>query len=219
MEGLDLKLSCSGLIALLLFVLLWSISSVLAENASRVTASTEANVSSRAIAAVQDLSLATPVNVQGIWQFSFASTEVTVALNQSEDAIFGQAKFEGADPWNGVVAGSVYGKIVHIAMAAMHGKVLVSTYITGTAENNSITGSYVRSDGSGAKARGDLSATRISSDISGYTPVSVALPAEAAPPQPMSETPAATSKTTAFKDVKELAKGIDPNIMPRFAPL
>lgn len=217
MEGLKLKLRCSGLVALILLVLLWSASPLLAEDAAQAVASPETNESISAIAAEEDLSPAAPLNVQGIWRFSIAGTEITVALNQSEDAIHGQAKFEGADPWNGVVAGSVSGRMVYIAMAAMQGNVLVSTYITGTAEDNTLTGSYVQYDGSMAK--GDLSATRIGSDTSGYTPASVALPETAAQPQATPEQPEAVSNKTAFKDVTELAKGIDPNIMPRFAPL
>jgi len=219
MRGLDLKLRCSGLIALILLVLLWSISSALAEDAMQLAASPEANDSAGTIAAAQDLSQAVTANVQGIWRFSLAGTEVTVALNQSEGTISGQAKFEGSDPWNGVVAGSVSGRMIYIAMAAMQGKVMVSTFMTGTAKDTAITGSYVRSDGSGTVAKGDLSASRISSDTSGYAPASVALPATASLPQETPEQPAATSKTSAFKDVTELAKGIDPNIMPRFAEL
>jgi hypothetical protein len=216
---LDLKLRFSGLIALILLALLWSISPALAEDASRVSASLGADDSASTIAAADDLAPAVPMNVQGIWRFSVTGEEVTVALNQSGDSIFGQAKFEGANPWNGVVSGLVSDRMVYIAMAAMQGKVMVSTYVTGTAGDNSITGSYVRYDGSGSATMGDLSASKISSDTSGYTPASLALPATAAPCQTTPEPPAAASKRSAFKDVTELAKGIDPNIMPRFAQL
>lgn len=214
-----MEMRCS-LMVLILLMLPGSVSTVLAEDAMPVAASLEANESVNATAAPEDVTSEASASIQGIWQFSLAETEITVALNQSGDTVFGQAKFEGADPWNGAVAGSVSGRMVHVAMAALEGDVLVSTYMTGTVEGDSITGSYVRYDGSGSAARGDLSASRVSSDTSGYTPAVVAASAAAAKalPQPTAQQPANAEKST-FKDVRELAKGIDPNIMPKFAPL
>ncbi len=217
-----MKTRYSGLMVLILLMLPGSVSTVLAENAMPVAASLEANESANATAAAEDVTPEASASIQGIWQFSLAGTEITVALNQSEDTLFGQAKFEGADPWNGAVAGSVSGRMVHIAMSALEGEVLVSTYMTGTAEGDTFTGSYVRYDGSAAK--GYLSASRVSSDTSGYTPASVAASAAAAGTQPrptaqQPETPSSATSERTFKDVKDLAKGIDPNIMPRFAPL
>lgn len=208
----------SGPMVLILLMLQGSVSTVLAEDASPVATSLEANESVNAIAAAEDVTPEASASIQGIWQLSLEGTVITVALNQSGDTVFGQAKFEGADPWNGAVAGSVSGKIVHLAVAALEGEVLVSTYMACTAEGDSITGSYVRYDGSGA-TEGDLSASRVSSDTSGYTPAMVAASATAAEALPQPTAQPATAKKSPFKDVRELAKGIDPNIMPKFAPL
>ncbi len=69
-----------------------------------------------------------------------AGTDLTMALNQSGDSIFGRCKFRGVNPWNGLVAGSLSGKMVNIAVAAMQGKVLVSTLIIGMISGDSIQG-------------------------------------------------------------------------------
>jgi hypothetical protein len=156
-----------------------------------------------------------------------------MAVNQSGDSLFGQAKFEGTDPWNGVIAGSLSGKAVHIALAALQGKVLVSTLMNGTALDDSMVGSYVRSDSNGDAAKGEFTATKISPDVAEYSPAPIAVTPEVVPAeqaeeqvQPEAESdvgsdaqPAVQTKSRSFKDVRELARGIDPNIMPRHAPL
>lgn len=201
------------------------------ENASTAAGSSEGS------------SPAAPINMQGIWKASMAGTDITMALNQSGESVFGQAKFEGENPWNGIVSGSLSGNSIHISLAYMQGDVLASAYLGGTIEGDSFTGSYVRSDSSGKAARGDLAATMISPDTSGYTPATVA-PAASAAVAPVAETvseaadkeenaqqtvnitqsaaePAAAAATSQskFKDVTQLAKGINPNILPRMAPL
>lgn len=182
---------------------------------------------------------AAPINMQGIWKASMAGTDITIALNQSGESVFGQAKFEGENPWNGIVSGSLSGNLIHISLAYMQGDVLASAYLGGTIEGDSFTGSYVRSDSSGKAARGDLAATMISPDTSGYTPATVASAAapvaktvslaadkEESAQQTVNITqsaaePAATAATSQskFKDVTQLAKGINPDILPRMAPL
>jgi hypothetical protein len=183
---------------------------------------------------------AAPVSVQGIWKASMAGTDITMALNQSGESVFGRAKFEGEKPWNGIVSGSLSDKSIHLSLASMQGDVLASAYLEGTIESDSLTGSYVRSDSSGKAARGDLTATMISSDTSGYTPATVAAAAPVAAPvaETVSEAaakeesaqqtvnltqsaaePAAATSQSKFKDVTQLAKGINPDILPRMAPL
>lgn len=183
---------------------------------------------------------AAPISVQGIWKASLAGTDITLVLNQSGESVFGRAKFEGENPWNGIVSGSLSGNSIHLSLASMQGDVLASAYLGGIIESDSLTGSYVRSDSSGKAARGDLSATMISPDTSGYTPVAVAAAAPAAAPvaETVSEAaakeesaqqtinitqsaaePAAATSQSRFKDVTQLAKGINPDILPRMAAL
>ncbi len=170
----------------------------------------------------------TPEIVQGIWKVSLAGNDVIMALNQSGESLFGLAKFEGDDPWNGAVAGSLSGNEIYLSLAAIQGDVLASTFMSGTVVEGSIAGIYVRSESSGHAARGELSATMISPDTSDYTPAkvdAVETVQEAAPlaQQSANATKAteqhAASSTSKFKDVTQLAKGINPNILPRMAPL
>jgi len=160
-----------------------------------------------------------PADVKGLWNLSLAGVQITLALNQSDDSLFGRAKFEGDHPWNGVIAGSISGRQVYIALAAMQGKVLVSTEIAGTADGDIIQGSYVRSDSQGRAAKGDMKAERFNLETEGYTPATEEVapqPApEEVPPSPKVEPAVQTISTRgSFKDVRDLAKGINPNIMP-----
>ena len=68
-----------------------------------------------------------PEELLGIWKISLAGADITMALNQSGDRISGRCKFEGTNPWNGVVAGTVSGRPVWIAMAALKGQVFAAT--------------------------------------------------------------------------------------------
>lgn len=174
----------------------------------------------------------TPIIVQGIWKVSLADNDVIMALNQSGESLFGLAKFEGDNPWNGAVAGSLSGNEIYLSLAAIQGDVLASTFMSGTVVEGSITGAYVRSESSGYAAKGEFAATMISPDTSGYTPAvvnAVETVQEAAPSAQQSSEPGAdvaqtaeqpaASLTSKFKDVTQLAKGINPNILPRMAPL
>jgi hypothetical protein len=219
-----LRIKWIGQVALLLLMLIVAPQSVLAapgQNLSENVTTTPVNNTSMPAPAVE------LVSVQGIWKVSLADTEITMALNQSDDTISGRCKFEGAKPWNGVLSGSITGKMVNIAVAAMQGKVLVSRELIGLISGDTIRGSYTSYDSNGSTAIDTFTATKISPDISGYTPAKIAtlLPIAATEqPQTVQQTPttigqpyqAQKSKVT---DVTELAKGIDPNIMPRHAPL
>ena len=172
-------------------------------------------------------SLITP-RVQGIWKISLGEKDVVAAINQSGESIFGMAKFEGENPWNGAVAGSISGNTISVSLAAVEAENLDSTYISGTVEGDSMKGNFIRSDSSGKATRGEFTAMLISPDTYGYTPavIQTVSQSSAETPQkiveqnnatlPQPALPVAKSK---FKDVTELAKGIDPNILPRMAAL
>ena len=224
-------------VALLLLMLVAAPQSVLAapgQNSSENITSTPANNTSTPTPAVE------LVSVQGIWKVSLADTEISMALNQSGDTISGRCKFEGAEPWNGVLAGSISGKMANIALAAMQGKVLVSREMIGSISNDTIRGSYTSYDSNGSAAQDAFTATKISPNVSGYTPAEIAtLPPTASTStaeqaQTLQQTPTAVgqqsqtpttigqpyqAKKSKVTDVTQLAKGIDPNIMPRHAPL
>jgi hypothetical protein len=177
------------------------------------------------------------LNVQGIWNVSLAGTGITVAVNQSGDFIYGRCKFEGAEPWNGVIAGSLSGNSVEIAIAAMQGKVLVAIDAVGNITDDVLSGRYVSYDSDGNEARGDVTGTRISPDVADYTPVKIKaeaateqaptpIPAPAVVQQPqavqLAQPNAAQDNQAAksrVKDVTQLARGINANILPWSFPL
>jgi hypothetical protein len=229
--GSDLRIRWIGFVALLLLMLFMAPLNSLADprlNSSENISLTPVNNTSTPFVEF--------VGVQGIWRVSMAGTDLTMALNQSGDSIFGRCKFEGADPWNGLVAGSLSGKMVNIAVAAMQGKVLVSTLIIGMISGDSIQGSYASYDDNGILAKDTFTATKISPDVSSYTPARITASSLSAAEQPQTVQQTATpigqqpqtpttigqqyqTQKSRVTDVTQLAKGIDPNIMPRHAPL
>ena len=156
-----------------------------------------------------------------------------MAVNQSAQSLFGLAKFEGDNPWNGAVAGSLSANAVSFSLAALEGEALASIYISATLEGDSMKGFFIRSDSNGKASRGDFTAIMISPDTSSYTPAVVTtapLPAvqtEQVSTEQKNETTCQRREREArfaksesrFKDVTKLAKGINPDILPRMAPL
>jgi len=234
MEVLNLKIIYSGVTFVLLLALLVSLCFGQAQDASTANASQLANDTANASNTTgADNSTHTSesissASVQGIWKISLGEKDIVAAISQSGESIFGLAKFEGDNPWNGAVAGSLSGNAISVSLAAVEAETLDSTYISGTVEGDSMKGNFIRSDSSGKATRGEFTAMLISPDISGYTPavIHVVSTSSAETPQkiveqnnatlPQPALPVATSK---FKDVTQLAKGIDPNILPRMADL
>ena len=229
-----MKIRYFGVTFVLLLALLVSVCFGQVQNASTANASQlandTANASSTADAdnSTHKSDASSSASVQGIWKISLGEKDIVAAFNQSGESIFGLAKFEGDNPWNGAVAGSLSGNAISISLAAVEAETLDSTYISGTVEGDSMKGNFIRSDSSGRATRGDFTASLISPDTSGYTPavIHTVSTSSAETPQkiveqnnatlPQPALPVAKSK---FKDVTELARGIDPNILPRMAAL
>lgn len=223
-----------GLIGLLALILL-----ILVSASQIVVASPGENLSENSTSTMADntsIPVVESVSVQGIWRLSMSGIDITMALNQSGESVFGRCKFEGAEPWNGVVAGSLSGRMLTIAMAAMQGKVLVSIQMIGEVANGSMQGNYARYDSNGSLVKDTFTATNINPDVSGYTPVKIAesSPSVAEQPETAQQTPTAIGQQSQtptvvgqqyqpqkskVTDVTQLAKGIDPNILPRSAQL
>jgi hypothetical protein len=223
MEVWGLMIRNFGLMAILLLPLSVSISLVPAQDSSLI----ENNATT-----VDDTSTVS-AGAQGIWKASLGEKEIVMAVNQSAQSVFGLAKFEGDNPWNAALAGSLSANVVSFSLAALEGEALASTYISATLEGDSMLGFFIRSDSNGKASRGDFTATLISPDTSSYTPVVVntapllAVPSEQASTEPKieanaseeGEKPAIVGSESRFKDVTNLAKGINPDILPRMAPL
>jgi hypothetical protein len=170
-----------------------------------------------------------PQIAQGIWNVSIAGSYITMALKQSGNFIIGQAKSEGDNPWNGVVAGSLSGDVVHLSLAVMQFNVLASTSINGNILGDSMIGSYVLFESSGNAAEGNISAILISRNTSSYSPAVIESQDQAFQKTAMAEPQTtsveretaditesaiqnATTQKNRFKDVTKL--GIDPSILP-----
>ncbi|MDQ1262725.1 MAG: hypothetical protein QG575_1906 [Euryarchaeota archaeon] len=209
------------LMAILLLTLSASISLVTASDSSAM----ENNATTK-----EDISTV-PAGAQGIWKADLGEKEIVMAVNQSAQSVFGLAKFEGDNPWNAALAGSLSANAVSFSLAAMEGEVLASTYISATLEGDTMNGFFIRSDSNGKASRGDFTATMISPDTSSYTPAAVTtaplqtvqteqVNTEQKNEAPPKEEPTAVLESASrFKDVTKLAKGINPNILPRMAPL
>jgi hypothetical protein len=172
--------------------------------------------------------------MQGIWKASFGENEVVMAVNQSGQFLFGLAKYEGELPWNGALAGFMSENNVSISLAAMDDGTLSSTCILATLDGEGMKGFFIRSDDSGKAEQGEFSAILIDPDTSHFTPAVVAaapssadqsgtatvgLEKENASKVEVAEPSAIEVSESRFKDVTSLAKGINPNILPRMAPL
>jgi hypothetical protein len=223
MEVWGLMIRNFGLVAILLLTLSLSIYLVPAQNST----SMENN------ATTKEDTPTTSAGVQGIWKATLGEKEIVLALNQSDQSVFGLAKFEGENPWNGALAGSLSANAVSFSLAALQGEALAAIYISASLEGDSMLGFFIRSDSNGKASRGDFTATLISPDTSSYTPAVVTtapLPAVETEPASTeqnietnvseeSEKPGFAKSESRFKDVTKLAKGINPDILPRMAPL
>jgi len=109
----------------------------------------------------------------------------------------------------------------------------VCTDITGTISDDVLSGRYVSYDSDGNETKGEVTGTRISPGVADYTPVKIEAAAEPAPaskpaviqqPQAVQlAQPNAAQDNQArknrVKDVTELARGINANILPWSFPL
>jgi hypothetical protein len=210
-----------GLMVILIMTFSASVSLVSAQDlASRENNATAQNDTSVASA-----------GVQGIWKATLGEKEIIMAVNQSAQSVFGLAKFEGDKPWNAALAGSLSANAASFSLAAMDGETLAAIFISATLAGDKMTGYFIRSDSNGKASRGDFTAAMISPDTSSYTPAVVAvapLPAvqtqQASTEQkteapPLEEPDVNLESDSRFKDVTKLAKGINPDILPRMAPL
>jgi hypothetical protein len=235
MEVLGLENRSSGMVVILLLAVLVAVSFGMAQDSSIISGNQKTNETDDAAieskllnnaAGAAESNRSAVMNVQGIWKFSLEGTDILMALNQSVETIFGLAKNEADNPWNGVAAGSLFGNVASISLSAIEGDVVVSTYISGTVEGDLIKGSYVRSDGSGVASSGKFTAIMISPDNSAFEPVPVEPISKTGPSEQTQNTvtkeepekPVQEMKSR-FRDVTDLAKGINPNIMPRMAPI
>jgi hypothetical protein len=156
------------------------------------------------------------IDLHGIWRVSLADREIIIAVNQSGNALFGLCKSEGEKPSNGVIAGLVLERETNVAIAFIEEKLLAAIQIDGIVDGDTMNGNYIRSDENGNAAKGNFNAIRISTEVSDYSPAKVG-DKDLANSKLQAIQPSTEKRL--FRDVRNLAKGISPNIMPQHAPI
>lgn len=118
----------------------------------------------------------TALNLKYIWSISgIEKDQITMALDQKGNDLFGKAKYEpeNGEPWNGVVAGSVSENRVHLAIAAMKGKMLASMVLDGVLADGAISGEFFQASDGRISGSGEFNAVSINPDLSSYVPAKI----------------------------------------------
>ena len=159
--------------------------------------------------------------IQGIWSLSLKGTEqATMVLHQNDDELFGSCKSE-ATGWNAVVLGSVYRARLELVTTAIENNSLISTRFTGTFQNESISGTFVKSDDLGNVDSGLFKAVLINRDLSGYSPAKSTNPARSSINAPVSApAPSDVSTSSGQTQPRQLGnpKYVDVHSMSGYIP-
>ncbi len=120
-----------------------------------------------------------------IWSVSGLEIgQVLMALNQENEILYGQAKYEpdGQDAWNAVVIGSVKEDRIDLVLTYLDGSVETSTCLNGTYDplNQSIRGDLLKVKNGAISERGTFEAIWINPDTASYTPAVIVTKAELA---------------------------------------
>lgn len=133
-------------------------------------------------------------NLKYIWTITgIESDQVTMALDQDGQDLFGQAKYEpdSGEPWNGNVAGFINGSEVHLLITALKGDKQISTALDGTFENDAISGRFFKTGEGRILDRGTFNAVWINPDLTSYTPADIKETKAETEPQAANSTAAA----------------------------
>jgi hypothetical protein len=114
-----------------------------------------------------------------IWSFNgIEPAPIIMVLSQDGSDLYGRAKYEpeGAKPWNAEVVGSVKENAVELTMTAQEDMGLVTTKMSGTYANETISGNFTQISGGMKVGSGTFNAMWISPDTSSYTPAVIEEP-------------------------------------------
>lgn len=140
--------------------------------------------------------------IQGLWSINLKGTQqLTVALHQSGESLFGSAKSETNKPWNAVVMGDLSGNHIDLTMASIRDSSLVSLRLTGTVHNKSIKGTFIQADDQGNADMGMFTAILTNPDLSAYAPAKVE--SEVAPAASSNDNPSKPSSQTVSQPVSQ----------------
>ncbi len=201
-ESMYLSKICVTILILLVFPFTASLSLSVEENliapaAMSITSPTNAT----STANITNTNATTALNLIYIWSITgIEKDQITMALNQDGNDLFGQAKYEpdGGEPWNGEVGGLISGKHVYLVITALKGDKQVSTMMEGTIADDAISGRFFQSSEGQISGRGEFNAISINPDLSGYTPVKIT--------EPKMEMPTSATDVTAPADTGQVSQ-------------
>lgn len=158
------------------------------------------------------------LNLNYIWSVSgIESGPISMAVDQDGSDLFIRAKYEpeGGDAWNAEGTGSVEGDQVELSMTAQKEDKMVTTKMTGTYANDTISGNFTQTSGGQKIGSGQFTAMWISPGTSSYTPAviveEVKEPAASAAVNTTSSTDAAVpAQNSRFVDVRTYKDKIGP---------
>jgi hypothetical protein len=149
---------------------------------------------SEEVAIPEETATAEVQSLEGTWILNMDDAQISMVIYQSGDLLFGAANSETPKPWNAVVSGLAYEDEVELEMLSLQDGVLVSALITGTAMEDTLSGSFVQSDSTGKVNKGIVMGFLTSPETSGYEPADV--PVAAATTVAAAVTPATESAMT-----------------------
>ncbi len=146
---------------------------------------------------------------QGIWSISLKGTEqVTLALHQEADSLFGSASSDGDRPWNAAALGLISGDKIELTMTSIQSRSIICTRLIGTVSGDSFNGRFVSADDHGEADSGIFTAVMINPDITAYSPAKVVADEEAA--DNTSKTPAAKNTQIATQTTEQTTTQTQP---------
>jgi hypothetical protein len=161
------------------------------------------------------------LNLNYIWSVSgIEAGPISMAVDQDGSDLFIRAKYEpeGEKAWNAEGTGSVDGDQVELSMTAQKEDKMVTTKVTGTYANDTISGNFTQTSGGQKIGGGQFTAMWISPGTSSYVPAVVEEEKTVAPAAADSASDSAASEQTnetqpaksRFVDVREYKDKIGP---------
>lgn len=161
------------------------------------------------------------LNLNYIWSVSgIEAGPISMAVDQDGSDLFIRAKYEpeGEKAWNAEGTGSVDGDQVELSMTAQKEDKMVTTKMTGTYANDTISGNFTQTSGGQKIGGSQFTAMWISPGTSSYTPAIVEEEKTVAPAAANSASDSAASEQTnetqpaksRFVDIHEYADKIGP---------
>lgn len=158
------------------------------------------------------------LNLNYIWSVSGieAGGPISMAVDQDGSDLFIRAKYEpeGGEAWNAEGTGSVEGDQVELSMTAQKEDKMVTTKMTGTYANDTISGNFTQTSGGQKIGGGQFTAMWISPGTSSYTPAviveEVKEPAASAAVNTTSTDAAVPAQNSRFVDVRTYKDKIGP---------